>query len=163
MPACLARLKQTGVLGNLANYVYTKDNQLLTNVSGSVRYDWTDFDKNTNHRVSPFKVVSRLLFFETGGGPECGAAGPVERNERPVKLSVDRRGYRIPLEWQRQLKSRQISSFALSLAAEKSSHHLLKLVLVLADGNTLSSPTLDISYFMPRMPSAPADNPDDNK
>ena len=33
---------------------------------------------------------------------------------------MDRRGYRIPLEWQGQLKSRQISSFALSLAAEKS-------------------------------------------
>jgi hypothetical protein len=162
VPACLARLKQTGILGDLANYVYTQQNQLLTSVAGSFQYDWTDVDKRANHRTSPFKVVSRILFFETGGGPECGAPGPVDRSDKPVKLSLDQTGYRIPLEWHGQVKSRQTSSFSLSLAAEKSSHHVLKLVLVLADGGNLISPTLDISYFLPRMPSA-ADNPDDNK
>jgi hypothetical protein len=163
VPACLGRLKQAGLLGSLANYVYTMENQLLINVLGSFQYDWTDVDKNIKHRISPFGIVSRILFFETGGGPECGAPGPVDRTDKPVLLSLDRRAYRISLGWKGQLKSRQISSFALSLAAEKSSHHFLKLILVLADGSTLNSSTLDLSYFMPRLPSGSPDNPEDNK
>jgi hypothetical protein len=74
---------------------------------------------------------------------------PAGRDEKPVQLALDRRNYRISLDWRGQIKPRQVSRFALSLAAEKSSHHVLKLVLALADGNSLSSDPIDITYFTP--------------
>jgi hypothetical protein len=158
VPACLSRVKGTGILGNLANYVYLDGNQVRTNVAGTIQYDWIDSDNNTNHRSSPFAIVIPILFFEVGGGPECGAPGPVDRSEKPVVLSLDRKDYRIPLTWRAQIGSRQTSRFALSLAAEKASHHILNLVLVLADGNAVSSGPIDISYFKPRMPPAEPDD-----
>jgi hypothetical protein len=163
IPACLARLKETGILGGLANYVYTEENKVRTDAAGSIQYVWLDNNKNTNHRASPFRVTVPLLFFDVGAGPECGAPGPVDRDEKPVQLSLDRRNYRISLDWHWQIKSRQVSRFALSLAVEKSSHHILKLVLALADGNSLSSDPIDITYFTPRMPPPAPDNSDDNK
>jgi len=164
VPACLAQLKGSGVLGRLANYVtIAEGNRVQTTATGSIEYDWIDSDNKTNHRSSPFSIVIPILFFEVGGGPECGAPGPVDRDEKPVALSLDRQNYRIPLGWSGPLASRQTSRFALSLTAPKASHHVLKLVLTLADGGTVSSGPIDISYFTPRMPSAPPDDPDEKK
>jgi hypothetical protein len=163
LPACFSRLKQTGILGNLADYAYTDDNEVLTKVIGNIQYDWTDNNKNSNHRVSPFRTLVPLFQFDVGTGAECGAAGPVDRLEKPVHLSLDRRNYRISLAWHRQIKPRQVSRFALSLDAEKSSHHVLRIVLVLADGNSLSSGPIDISYFTPRLSKLPADDSEEGK
>jgi hypothetical protein len=158
VPACLARLKETAILGNLANYVYTEGNDVRTDVAGNIEYDWQDSSRNTKRRVSPFRVAVPLLYFDVGGGPECGAPGPVGRDEKPVQLALDRRNYRISLNWRGQIRPRQVSRFALSLAAQRSSHHVLRLVLALADGNSLDSDPIDITYFTPRMPPPPADD-----
>ena len=77
--ACLARLNETGILGNLASYLYREQNNGRTNVAGTIQYDWQDNNKTTNHRISPFQVVVPLLYFDVGTGPECGAPGPVRR------------------------------------------------------------------------------------
>jgi hypothetical protein len=85
----------------------------------------------------------------------------VDRDEKPVELSLDRKNYRIPLSWRTQIVSGERSRFALSLSAQKASHHLLRLNLVLADGHAVSSRPMDISYFKPRMPAPPPDDPRD--
>jgi hypothetical protein len=163
VPACFARLKETGILGNLANFVYTAGIQVYTDVAGRFEYEWTSDDQKTNSRVSPFAIVIPIFHFDVGGGPECGAPGPIDRNEKPVELSLDRKNYRIPLSWRGQLGSRQDKRFSFSLVAAKSSHHTLKLVVQFADGNTLTSIPVDISYFKPRMPPPPPEDQDDKK
>lgn len=169
VPACLAALEQSGIFGRMADAVYpgkiveSKDDfsdyeggKVFSKASGRVEYDWMGSDGKTNHRVSPFELTIPLFHFDIVTGPECGAAGPVDRHEKPIELSLDRNNYRIPLAWRGQLPSRSNKRFALSLAAAKSSHHVMRLVLELADGNTLASPTVDLSYFKPRMPPPPA-------
>jgi hypothetical protein len=163
IPACLTQLKGTGVLGNLADYVYAKGRAVFTNVSGKIEYEWVGSDNKTNNRASPFSVDIPLFHFDVGGGPECGAPGPVDRNEKPIELSLDRKNYRIPLNWRGQLGSRQDKRFAFSLAAARSSNHVLTLVVQFADGNIITSLPMDISYFKPRMPPPPPDDPDDKK
>jgi hypothetical protein len=163
VPACLAKLKGTSVLGNLANYLYTGGNTVFTNVSGRIEYDWVNSDGKTTNRASPFVIDIALFHFDVGGGPECGAPGPVDRNDKPIELSLDRKSYRIPLDWRGQLASRQNSRFGFILAAAKSSRHVFKLVLELADGNTLTSPTMDLSYFKPRMPPPSPDDSEEKK
>jgi hypothetical protein len=162
VPACLARLKSTGIFGELANYVYTSGNMVATRVEGDIQYDWVDSRKATQQRSSPFAVTIPLLFFDVGGA-ECGAPGPVERPSKPIALSLDRQNYRVPLPFKGPVASRQVSRFGLTLTAEKASHHALKVVLSLADGTTISSGPVDVTYFTPRMPPPPADEPEDKK
>jgi hypothetical protein len=161
VPACLARLKGTGVLGTLSNYVYPQENRVLTLVEGNIEYDWVDYRKERQHRSSPFVIDIPILFFDVGGGPECGAPGPVDRDDKPIQLSLDRQNYRLPLSFRGQVGSRQVTRLGLTLAAEKASHHVLKLVLSLADGTVISSGPVDITYFKPRMSFGSPDEPED--
>jgi hypothetical protein len=152
VPSCLARLKATGILGTIVDQVYSQDNILLTNVAGRIEYEWRSSDNRTNARSSPFTIIIPILKFDIGQEAECGAPGPVDRRYAPVILSLDRTNYRIPLSWRGPLAVRAEKRFGLTLTAPKSSHHVFKAVFELADGTTLTSPTVDLSYFTPRLP-----------
>jgi hypothetical protein len=153
LPACLAKLKTSGVFGSLADSIYLNDTYVRADATGRIEYDWTDSDGKSNKRSSPFAIAIPLLHFELGG-PECGAPAPVDRKEKPIVLSLDKKNYRIPLQWSGQLVPRQNKRLALSLSAPKSSHHLLKVVVELSDGSTVASMPQDIRYFTPRIPPA---------
>jgi hypothetical protein len=84
----------------------------------------------TPEQFAPVFIVTEIR----NDGPSAAQVTSAGRDEKPVQLALDRRNYRISLDWRGQIKPRQVSRFALSLAAEKSSHHVLKLVLALADG-----------------------------
>ncbi len=152
VPACFARLKATGIYGNLAPALYTQGNTVFTWVSGQFQYRWTDSAGGSNESKTPFEIVVPIMHFDIGG-PECGAAGPDTRDYKTIALSLDRSNYRLPVNMRGQLGSRQDKSFGFALVAPKSSRHLFKVVLQLADGSSVSSEPADLSYFTPRMPA----------
>jgi hypothetical protein len=154
LPACLAKLKSSGIFGSLVDTVYLAENAVLTEATGRIEYDWIGSDGKSNKRSSPFAVEFPLLHFSIGG-PECGAPGPVDRDNKPIALSLDKKSYRISLDWHSQLMPRQNKRLALALSAPKSSRHFAKVVLELSDGSMVASMPLDILYFTPRMPPPP--------
>jgi hypothetical protein len=143
-------LAQAGLFGRLADKIFLDQRFVLTRVSGKIDYAWTDSYGRSHRRSSPFSVDIPLLEFKTGIGGECGAGGPVERGYKTVKLSLDRKNYRIPLPFSGSLGPKQNRRLSLALVADKSSQHFFKVVLQLADGSTVSSPKVDLLYFMPR-------------
>ncbi len=153
VPACFARLKQSHVLGDLGNSMYVEPDgdTIYSEVKGSIDYTWTEDKGRTNNSKGSFSVTVPLGRFAVGGGAECGGSGPMDRTEHPIVLPLDRQHYRIPLNWHARMLSRQEQKFALSLASLKSSHHQLKVVLQLSDGRTISSPVIDLTYFIPRL------------
>jgi hypothetical protein len=154
IPACLAKLKTSGIFGSLADSIYLKDNSVQTVANGRIEYSWTGSDGKSNKRSSPFAIAIPLLEFNQQG-PECGAPAPVGRNEKPIALSLDKKNYRVPLQWRGQLMPRHNKRLGLSLSAPKSSRHLAKVVVELSDGSTVASMPLDMLYFTPRMPTLP--------
>jgi hypothetical protein len=153
LPACLKRVEASGMLGELAGRVeIVAVNHVVTNVVGRMGYDWAGIDGATHARTSPVSVKIPLFMFSIGGA-ECGGAGAVEHGGRKLELTLDKRGYRIPLNWRGDLAPRENKRFAFSLAAAKSSRHLFRLVLELADGTTLGSRQVDLTYFKPRLPA----------
>jgi hypothetical protein len=145
---CLKRIEASGDFGQLAGRLYLKASDVYTTLAGRVSYDWTDIAGRTNHRTSPVMIEVPLLHIDVES-PECGAAGPAEYAGRVVKLQLDKRGYRLPLNWHGDLAPREDKRFAFSLVAPKASHHLLRLTVELADGSSLNSLLVDLSYFRP--------------
>jgi hypothetical protein len=150
VPGCFAQLKKTGIFGDLAANAYVKDSIVFADLSARIEYQWQDADGRTNNRSSPFSMVIPLLHFDTAKGPECGAGPPVDRNTKPLELSLDQKNYRLKLDWSGQIESRQGRRYGFVLTAKKASHHVLHVVLEFADGNSLKSLPIDISYFVPR-------------
>jgi hypothetical protein len=146
---CAAELAKTGIFGELDKSIFTDWHTVETTASGTIDYRWTDSRGAGHSRQSPFWVDIPILAFNYEG-PECGGAGPVERGYKTVKLSLDRKNYRIPLSYKGSLGPHQNRRFALSLVSEKSSQHSFKVVLELADGSNVASPKVDLLYFVPR-------------
>jgi hypothetical protein len=151
---CAQKLVKSGLVGQISDAVFTNDyGYLLTNVFGTINYNWTDSHGIAHSRSQPISVEIPLLQFP-GNGAECGAPGPVERNYKTAKLSLDKKNYRIPLPYSGNFALQQQRRFALNLVADKSSQHFFKVVLQLADGTTTASPSIDLLYFMPRFEEA---------
>jgi hypothetical protein len=83
-----------------------------------------------------------------GGGLEV-----IERPFRSIALSLDRRSYRIalPRSWNFDVRNAETKQLDLTVSAAKSSRHRFQIVLQLADGTLVKSPTIDLSYFRPRV------------
>ncbi len=91
-----------------------------------------------------------FLLLNVGFGPECGGAGPTERDFATFALPLDKTNVRIPLKLADKLAPRQEKRYGINLVAEKSSHHRFRFVFELADGTTVASPTADLEYFKPQ-------------
>jgi hypothetical protein len=153
LPSCLKSVEASGLLGDLAGRVALEAvNQVVTNAAGRIDYEWGGSDGQVHARTSPIALDIPLFKFEIGS-PECGGGGPVEHGGRKLELPLDKRGYRLPVNWRADLAPRENKRFAFSLAAAKSSHHVFRLVLELADGTMLGSRQVDLSYFKPRLPA----------
>jgi hypothetical protein len=160
VPACTTQLQRSGLLGKVADTVFAKNLNVLTRVSGQIDYGWTDSSGALRQRQSPIFLEIPLLEFKIPDAAECGAPGPVERDLKPLQLSLDRKNYRIALDYSGNLAPRQNRRFGLTLSAQKSSQHLFKITLELADGRTVSTPKFDLLYFKLRpQPDPPPDPP----
>jgi hypothetical protein len=151
-PACLLALSKSGLLGDASTFAFADDGGILSRISGTILYQWVDSAGIVHHERSPFSVDIPIVQFEPQSGVDCGGAGAVERGYKTVRFSLDRKDYRIPLSYSGDVKPHQERRFGLALVADKSSRHVFKVVLELADGSTVSSPTIDFLYFVPRFP-----------
>lgn len=137
------------LLGDLAPATFLRDNYLMTRMTGQLEYDWIDSYGNRNTRVSPVSVDMPLVYL--GMRAEGGAPGPIERGFPTITLPLDQQDVRVPIPFTAELAPGESQRFALNFVAEKSSHHLFQFVFELADGTTVSSPTVDLLYFTPRL------------
>ena len=137
------------LLGELAPATFISGNYLMTRMTGQLEYDWVDAQGNRNTRVSPVSVDMPLVYL--GMLAEGGAPGPVERGFPTIPLPLDQRDIRVPIPFTADLAPGESRRFALNFVAEKSSQHLFQFVFELADGTTVSSPTVDLLYFTPRI------------
>jgi hypothetical protein len=154
LTVCFEKLKNSGILGRFRDYVFRQadDSIVYTTLSGRIEYQWAGHDGRSNARVSPFSVDVPLLKFNEdqaeGGGLEV-----LERPFKALALSLDRRSYRIALpgSWNVDVGQAQTKQLDLTVSAAKSSRHSFQIVLQLADGALVKSPTIDLSYFRPRV------------
>ncbi len=137
------------LLGALAPATFIQDNYLMTRMTGQLEYDWVDASGNRNTRISPVSVDMPLVYL--GVQAEGGAPGPVERGFPTITLPLDQRDQRVPIPFAAELAPGESRRFAINFVAEKSSHHLFQFVFELADGTTVASPTIDLTYFTPRL------------
>ncbi len=82
-----------------------------------------------------------------------GAGGPVERGFPTAKLLLDQTNVRIPINYSDTIAPREQKRFGLNFIADKSSRHHFRFVIELADGRTIASPDIDLTYFIPRSPT----------
>lgn len=137
------------LLGDLAPATFVRDNYLMTRMTGQLAYDWLDAFGNRNTRVSTVSVDMPLVYLGTRA--EGGAPGPIERGFPTITLPLDQRDQRIPIPFSAELAPGESRRFAMNFVAEKSSHHLFQFVFELDDGTTVASPTIDLTYFTPRL------------
>ena len=150
--ACLADWEGSELLAGLQGATFSDGNaQLLTRMWGILEYTWTDAKGGSNPRQSP--VVIDFPVLDVGFGPECGAGGPVERGFPTAKLPLDQTNVRIPINYTDTIAPREQKRFGLNFVADKSSRHQFRFVIELADGRTIASPDIDLTYFIPRSPA----------
>ena len=146
---CLKRIEASGDLGALADHVFINGSDVYANLDGRLDYDWTDVAGTRNHRTSPVSIDVPLFHIKVVEA-ECGGGAPTERTDRVITLLLDRKNYRLPLNWHADLRPREDKRFAFSLVAPKSSHHRFRLTVDLSDGSSLNSLLVDLTYFRPR-------------
>ena len=156
VPACLARLQRAPGMGRTTDIAYTRDDLVLTRLIGTLRYQWKDIDGRVQPREHPVNVELLLFRFDTGEGAEMGGGAPEEAGFKPITLQLDRKNYRLPLPYRPRLGPGQNQRFQLTLNAPKASSHQFRVVLEGSDGRRVTTPPLDLLYFVPRMdPSDP--------
>jgi len=150
--ACIADWEGSDLLAGLSGATFNDGNaQILTRLWGILDYTWTDSKGGSNPRQSP--VIIDFPVLDVGMGPECGAGGPVERGFPTAKLPLDETNVRIPINYSYTIAPREQKRFGLNLIADKSSRHHFRFVVELADGRTIASPDIDLTYFIPRSPA----------
>ena len=149
---CFEGIAGSGVFGKLKDQVYTDGYVAYTNVTGRIAYKWSGADGKINDRVSTFSMPVPLLRFAPPNA-EMGYEEPIEERVKSIVLALDRRKYRValPNSWNAKIPPSGDMQFDFALSAEKSSHHVLQIVVQLADGNEARSSMIDLSYFRPRM------------
>jgi hypothetical protein len=152
--ACFEKLKNSGIFGKFKDYVFRRpdDSAFYTTLTGRIEYQWQDRAGKSTAHVSQYAIDIQLGIFNFPQGEE-GGVYPQERPFKSTALSLDRRAYRIPLPrtWNANLIAAETKELELTLSAPKSSQHSFQLVLQLADGTQAKSPTVDLSYFRPRV------------
>jgi hypothetical protein len=152
LPACLKRVEETGVLGKLAGHLSIADKAVYAKVDGRVDYEWSDADGASHARSSLISYKVPLFVFKVleRDVAECGGPSAVDHGGRTLELTLDRRSYRIPVDWHAELAPRANARVGISLVAPKSSNHVFRLVIELSDGTKQTSREVDLSYFRPR-------------
>lgn len=155
---CLAQLQATKPMGRIGDVAYLRRNQVLTRLIGTLSYEWRDATGAVQKREHPINVEQRLFSFDTGGGPAAamGPPGPEQEGYEPVALQLDRKAYRVRLPYRPLLAPAQNQRFQLALIAPKSSRHQWRVVMETSDGRRVTTPRLDLLYFVPKVELEPA-------
>ncbi len=148
---CLTYWINSGILGEVGKATFIRGQYVFTRIWGKLEYDWTDVSGASNHRVSPVSIDIPLIYI--GLQAEMGSPYPVERGFRTIKLPLDKKNLHIPVNYKARLAPGETKRFALNFVAEKSSEHRFRFVFTLADGSTVTSPMIDLTYFIPRVPT----------
>ena len=158
VPQCLAQLQrgQGPGMGRIADIAYTRDDMVLTRLFGTLRYQWRDAAGQMQPREHPVNIEMLVFRFDTGEGAEMGGAAPEEAGFQPITLQLDRSGYRLPLPYRPRLAAGQNQRFQLTLNAPKASSHQFRVVMETSDGRRVSTPPLDLLYFVPKMDAGEA-------
>lgn len=153
VPACLARLQRSLPMGRIADIGFTRDDMVLTRLFGTLRYQWRDSagQAQAQAREHPVNLEILLFRFDTGEGAEMGGAAPEEMGFQPIMLQADRDMYRLPLPYRPRLGPGQNQRFQLTLNAPRASSHQFRVVLETSDGRRVTTPPLDLLYFVPKM------------
>jgi hypothetical protein len=158
LPQCLKQLINKGTFGHMKadtlRRASSKQNEsgsqiVVTTVTGTIDYSWTDAKGVTRQRSSPFAIEIPLTSFKVETGGECGAGGPADEHPA-IKLRTDGTNYRLPLTYRTTLGPGQNSRLSLSLGASKASQHSFHAVLRLSDGSLVKSSRIDLLYFKER-------------
>jgi len=151
---CFQDIKNSGVLGRLADYAYPSDygHVILTKVAGHLDYRWSGNAGKENSQSAPFEMPITLVQFWILRG-EGGCRDAVVRPPTGTILSLDRTKYRIdlPKNWSLKVAAADTKQVSFSVSAPKSSHHVFRIVVELADGNQVTSPIVDLGYFRPKL------------
>lgn len=147
--ACLQQLERTQALGRLADIAYLRDSFVFTRLIGTLSYQWRDSANAVQRSESPVNIELLLFKFDVGDAPEMGAPAPEESGFRPIMLPLDRTQYRLPLPYRPRVGPGENRRFELTLAAPKSSQHLLRVVVEMTDGSRSVSAPIDLLYFKP--------------
>jgi hypothetical protein len=156
-PACLRRLEDSGLLGELRGRVRLDGRMVMADLLGRLDYEWVDESGRSNSRSSPVAFPVPLFVFAFGG-TECGGPDAVDHSGKALQLALNKRNYPVQLNWRTELAPRANARFGLIVGAPKSSHHVFRVVLQLSDGNKVSSPQVDLSYFRPRIVERPSND-----
>lgn len=150
VPNCLSALVESGLFGAIGGAMYAEYNHVYTNIEGVLDYGWTDSRGTPQQSQSPMFIKLPVLDIDVGSSAEFGAPGPVAREFPAFKLALDRESYRIAFPYREPIGAQQNKRFAMTLDADKSSSHQLRIVLEFADGSTVASPPIDLLIFKPR-------------
>jgi hypothetical protein len=135
--------------GSLSNRVKVVDGRLFLDVAGRISYDWVDADRQTHHRISPFR--SELSLGQMPGGAECGEGSDYDLVRRePLMFKNDQSGYRLALPFDRSIPAGRIARYSVLLDARRASQHDFAFVLQFADGQELRSRPIHALFFRPR-------------
>jgi len=155
---CLAQLQGTQALGRIGDIGFVRRNQVLTRLIGTLSYQWRDAAGAVHTREQALNVEQRLFSFDIGEQPTAsvGAPGREEEGFAPVSLQLERKSYQLPLPYRPLLAPGQNQRFQLTLDAAKASHHQFRVVMETSDGRRVTTPLLDLLYFVPKMELEPA-------
>jgi hypothetical protein len=155
--ACLREIGGASLFGSLADKVrisgvgpYGNDDagNIVTTVAGVLEYDWTDAAGTVHNRASPFR--ERLWLGRVNFGVECGDGASVKRPaQSPLKLKLDQSGYRISVPIKEAVPAGRTTRYSLLLNSARSSQHDFVVALQLADGRTIRSRPINLTYFYP--------------
>jgi hypothetical protein len=162
LPACKSNLAKAGVFGRIpADSIHGSEESessliQFAWVSGSVEYDWVDADGTIRKTRSRFQSEFPMFTFTVPDAAECAAGEPEDRDHKPLKLSLDRADYRVPIRINETLRPGAVKRLALNLSAEKSSRHRFRVVLRSTDGIFLVSNKFDFLFFKPKLETVAA-------
>jgi hypothetical protein len=158
VPACLAALEREGKLGRLAGVLHASPDAdvAAVPVTAVLSYQWTHHPSGElRTHQQRLETTLRAFKFDTGSGPECGAAGPGEGGFRSILLQTDTSNYQVPLPYRGPVGVRGSRRFELTLKAERASSHQFEVVVETTDGRSAVSPPVDLLYFVPTKNRSP--------
>lgn len=152
---CMTYVAANGGWGRLANMLELSGDwaagygNVHIRAVGTLTYLWTDADGQRLRTEAPFDARVPLLKFGSRAECEGGWARDIDEG-RVFEMAEDRRGYRIPFGLNTLMGAGQTSYWEITLDAQKSTIHNLRVVLQLADGREVVSRDVEIQYLRPR-------------
>lgn len=150
--ACLAELRQSGLLGSVADAAYIDDDSLMVDFGGRLDYTWQDAGGEAHAKSSLFLVPLKIgnLPGELQTCAEGG--GGLEVYPDPFMLQDEGQGYRVPFSANATVAPGEVSRWSFQVDAPMSSLHEFQVVLQLADGREVASRPVLLSYWKPASP-----------